>query len=206
MISLHIDTLYWQYLRTTLPAWLATETLTVCTFTCRNTFHLENVFNQLRNKVNLNKSQAVFFSKKHSLPTPLDLNDSSVEFGREVTYLGIIVDSKLAWCKQIEYSVHKFSFTKNNIPELLYSNKMRLRNKIPLHKTVLKSILLYESQVWGSAASFNLQIIETVQNKVLRCISKSSKYERNDTILRDFKIDPFKISIRKLPQNSSRIG
>ena len=66
------------------------------TFTCRHTFLvLRNFFNKWIIKINTNKSQAVFFSKKHSFPAPLDFNNSPVDFGRKVKYLITILDSNL---------------------------------------------------------------------------------------------------------------
>ena len=58
MVSLHIRTLCWQHVWTTLPSWLATKTLTICTFTCKHTFLiLWFFFIKLRIQVNPNKSQ-----------------------------------------------------------------------------------------------------------------------------------------------------
>ena len=82
---------------------------------------------------------------------------------------------------------------------------MSLSNKILLHETVLKPILFNGSHVWGSAANSILKIVQTVQNKVLRSTSKSPWYVRNYTIHRNLKVDPIKISIKKILPTSSRI-
>ena len=97
----------------------------------------------------------------------------------------------LTWRKEIEYSVHKFYFDKNNIARLLSSSKMSLRNKILLSDilknkillilrttTVVKPILLYRSHLWGSAASSNLQIIQREQNKPLKIYQQISVVQK----------------------------
>ena len=97
----------------------------------------------------------------------------------------------LTWRKEIEYSVHKFYFDKNNIARLLSSSKMSLRNKILLSDilknkillilrttTVLKPILLYRSYVCGSAASSNFQIIQREQNKPLKIYQQISVVQK----------------------------
>ena len=85
------------------------------------------------------QNNSSIFSRKSSLPPPLDLNGSPVEFKQETVYL----DSSLTWRKHIEYSVQKFYFAKYAISYLLYSDMMSFGNKILLFRTVLMTIFLY---------------------------------------------------------------
>ena len=75
---------------------------------------------------------------------------------------------------------------------------MRVSSKILLYKSNLKSSFLYEFHVWGSTATSKLLIIQTVQNKAVRSVSKSPWYIRNDAIYRDQKVNPIRTFIRKL--------
>ena len=59
------------------------------------------------------------------------------------------------------------------------SSKMSLNNKIFLNKVVHEPILLYGSQVRGSAANSNLQTIQMMQSKALWSVTKSPWYVRN---------------------------
>ena len=107
-----------------------TKTLTLCTFTYKHTFLVLRIFwTNGELKSILNKTQAVFFFKKIFISPSLDLNDSPIYLVWKGKYMGIILDSKLTWCKQIKCSVHKFYFTKNNVPQLLCSNKNSLSKK-----------------------------------------------------------------------------
>ncbi|GFX75375.1 putative RNA-directed DNA polymerase from transposon X-element [Trichonephila clavipes] len=49
--------------------------------------------------------------------------------------------------------------------------------------TVMRPILAYASPVWGYAAKTNINILDTLQNSLIRMIVKATRYMRNDDIL-----------------------
>ncbi|GFY08500.1 hypothetical protein TNCV_809331 [Trichonephila clavipes] len=46
----------------------------------------------------------------------------------------------------------------------------------------MRSILAYASPVWGYAAKANINILDTLQNSLIRIIIKATRYMRNDDI------------------------
>lgn len=127
---------------------------------------LENFFTKWCIKINPTKHQAVIFSRNcytSTLPLPpLHLDGSFVDFAREVKYLVVFLDSPFTWRKHIEFCIQKFYKAKRDLAHLFYSNDMDVGNKILLCKTVLRPILLYCGQMWGSVAKTNLQKIQVV--------------------------------------------
>ena len=65
MTSLHIHTPYWRYMQTTQPSWLAIKMQSMSIFTYRHTFLILRI-NKSRIEINLNKSQAIFFSNQET--------------------------------------------------------------------------------------------------------------------------------------------
>jgi hypothetical protein len=49
-------------------------------------------------------------------------------------------------------------------------SQLSLSNKILLYKTILKPIWIYGIQLWGTASTSNVEILERFQWKVLRQI------------------------------------
>ncbi|GFV66493.1 hypothetical protein TNCV_2714121 [Trichonephila clavipes] len=46
----------------------------------------------------------------------------------------------------------------------------------------MRPILAYASPVWGYAAKTNINILDTLQNSLIRMIVKATRYMRNDDI------------------------
>jgi hypothetical protein len=67
-------------------------------------------------------------------------------------------------------------------------SQLSMHNKLLLYKQVLKPIWTYGIQLWGCAATNNINKIQIFQNKVLRGIVDASWYYRNDHLHRDLKI------------------
>jgi hypothetical protein len=49
-------------------------------------------------------------------------------------------------------------------------SKLSTTNKLLLYKTILNPIRIYGIQLWGTASTSNIQILERFQSKVLRII------------------------------------
>jgi hypothetical protein len=49
-------------------------------------------------------------------------------------------------------------------------SKLSTTNKLLLYKTILKPIWTYGIQLWGTASTSNIEILEKFQSKVLRII------------------------------------
>jgi hypothetical protein len=54
-----------------------------------------------------------------------------------------------------------------------------MSNKLLLYKVVLKPIWTYGTQLWGSASTSNIEILERFQSKVLRMITDAPWYVPN---------------------------
>jgi hypothetical protein len=64
-------------------------------------------------------------------------------------------------------------------------SKLSTTNKLLLYKTILKPIWTYGIQLWGTASTSNIEILERFQSKVLRIIVDAPWYVPNSLIRRD---------------------
>jgi hypothetical protein len=65
------------------------------------------------------------------------------------------------------------------------------------YKTILKPIWTYGTQLWGTASTSNIEILERFQSKVLRIIVDAPWYVPNSLIRRDFSCPTVKEEIRR---------
>jgi hypothetical protein len=64
-------------------------------------------------------------------------------------------------------------------------SKLSTSNKILIYKTILKPISTYGIQLWGTASTSNIEILERFQSKGLRMIVDAPWYVTNTIIRRD---------------------
>ncbi|GFY33627.1 uncharacterized protein TNCV_4593391 [Trichonephila clavipes] len=58
--------------------------------------------------------------------------------------------------------------------------------------------IAYASPVWGYAANTNINILDTLQNSLIRMIVKATRFMRNDDIRNALKITTFKSHIQEI--------
>jgi hypothetical protein len=72
---------------------------------------------------------------------------------------------------------------------------LSLPNKLLLYKTILKPIWTYGIQLWGTASSSNIEILERFQSKALRLIVDAPWYVSNIHIRHDHQLPSIKEEI-----------
>jgi hypothetical protein len=89
----------------------------------------------------------------------------------DVKYLVLHLDRRPTWRKHM-FTKRKQPGTTLTKMHLLHGWKSKLStsNKIVIHKVKLKHIWTYGIQLWGTASTSNIEILELFQSKVLRMI------------------------------------
>jgi hypothetical protein len=73
--------------------------------------------------------------------------------------------------------------------------------------TILKPICTYGIQLWGTASTSNIEILERFQSKALRMIVDAPWYVLNTVIRKNLQIATDKVEIRRYSsQYSARLG
>jgi hypothetical protein len=106
------------------------------------------------------------------------------------------VCTKLAWHHHIFTKRKQLGLTLTKMHWLLgRSSRLSLPNKLLLYKIILEPIWTYDIQLWGTASTSNIEIVECFQSKALRIIVDASWYVPNNHISRDLQMTSVKEEI-----------
>jgi hypothetical protein len=76
-------------------------------------------------------------------------------------------------------------------------SKLSIINNLLAYKVILKPILTYGIQLWGSASISNIEILERFQGKVLRMITDAPWHVPNMVLRQDLQITSVKEEIHR---------
>jgi hypothetical protein len=126
----------------------------------------------------------------------------------DVKYLGLHLDRRLTWHKHIFAKRKQLGITITNMYWLLgRKSKLSTSNTLLIYKTILKQIWTYGIQLWGTASTSNIEILEHFQSKALSKIVDAPWYMPNTVIRRDLQIPTVKEEIcRYRSQYSARLS
>jgi hypothetical protein len=82
-------------------------------------------------------------------------------------------------------------------------SKLTISSKPLAYKVVLKPIWTYRLQLWGTASTSNIEILERFQSKASRMITDSPWYVTNALLRRDLHIPSVKEEIQRLSSRYS---
>ena len=135
----------------------------------------------IANKLTLNmkKTKFMLFSKQQkkkaqSKKFKVNINNYCIKQVTEMKYLGVILDNKLNWHSHIQFVCSKLA----KAAGIIY----KVRKKAPqnvlmlLYHSLVGTYLRYGIASWGSAKTTALSKLQSLQNKVVRYITHSSKF------------------------------
>lgn len=134
--------------------------------------------------LNISKTKSIVFGSSHSLSRDpalnLCINKEQIEQVKEVKLLGVIIDSRLSWSKQIDHMVKKMS---SGLALLRHGGQFLTQE---LRKRIVCSLVLAQMEyctiVWSNANKDHLAKLQRVQNKAARLVLKCS-YSTNITYM-----------------------
>jgi hypothetical protein len=80
-------------------------------------------------------------------------------------------------------------------------SKLSLTNKLLIYKVILKHIWTYGIPLWGTASQSNIEILQRLQNKILRMVTNAPRYVPNHVIHTDLQIPTIRKEITRLSTN-----
>jgi hypothetical protein len=110
--------------------------------------------------------------------------------------LGLYLDKRLTRHKHIITKRKQLGITLSKLYWLLgRRSQLSLSNKLLIYKVAIKPIWTYGIQLWGTASSSNIEILERFQAKALRTITSAPWYVPNIVIRRDLYVSTVKDEI-----------
>jgi hypothetical protein len=96
------------------------------------------------NNINEEKTQGIYFSRKHGLPEHhLTLNARNITFVNNLKYLGVIFNRGITWRLHIEMIEAKAFRTFIRAYSLFKSQRLSPNNKLTLHTVLIISVITY---------------------------------------------------------------
>jgi hypothetical protein len=125
-----------------------------------------------------------------------------------VKYLWLHLDRRCTWHKHIFAKRKQLGITLTKMYWLLgCKSKLSTSNKVLIYKTILKPIWTYGIQLWGTASTSNIEILECFQRKALCMIVDAPWYVPNTVIRRNLHIPTAEEEIRHYSsQYSARLS
>lgn len=124
--------------------------------------------------LNINKTEVITFGNySNSVPLTftISINEQIINRVEYTKYLGIIIDYRLTWEKHIEKIINKTKY----LIFILYklTNIMSYESLMMIYYAFFHSAVNYGSIAWGGAYNNNLQILQRMQNRLLKIIEKN---------------------------------
>jgi hypothetical protein len=135
---------------------------------------LEKYFKKWKVSLNMDKTQAIFFTKRRKLELPgrtIKIFNKNISWQNSAKYLGLILDKKLTFKNHIEAVIEKANKSSRILyPLLNRKSKLNLKNKLLLYKVALRPIITYACPIFGDAAKTHQKKMQTFQNKIIKII------------------------------------
>lgn len=147
-----------------------------------------NFFNHWKININIDKTQAMFFTRRLTREIPrrplhISNNNNIIWSTENVKYLGVLLDKRLTFKNHINYVIDKTNKAIHTLYPLLASNsKLNINNKLLLYKTAIRPIITYASPVSFNCAAIHLKKLQVLQNKTLKLIYDLPHYTRTTTL------------------------
>jgi hypothetical protein len=160
-----------------------------------------------RLKANGSKSTHVTFTTCRATCPPVHIYNEQLPQAEEIKYLGLHLDRRLTWHKHIFAKQKHLGITLTKLYWLLgRKSRLSMSNKLLFYKVILKLVWTYGIQLWGSASTSNIEILERFQSKTLRMIADAPWYVPNLILRQDLQIPSIKEEIRRFSiKYSSRL-
>jgi hypothetical protein len=97
-------------------------------------------------------------------PPPVHINKVQLPQDEDVKFLGLHLDRRLTWHKHIFAKRKQLGITLTKMYWLLrQKSKLSTSNKFLIYKTIFKPVWTYGIQLWGTAFTSSIEILERFQ-------------------------------------------
>lgn len=132
-------------------------------------------FTRWKIKVNISKTQTIFFTKRRALrylpQRNINFNNIELNWKTDIKYLGLTLDKSLLFSNHILNSRDKANkYIRILYPLINRKSKLNIKNKLLIVKCIFRPMLLYAGEVWGEAAETHIKKLQIIQNKCLKLI------------------------------------
>ena len=150
---------------------------------------IQNWFIANRLALSIGKSNFMLFHKKQAhvnIPDELHIGTESIPRVKKTKYVGMMIDENLTWehhISEICNSLVKYFGVFYNI-----RNFINIQLARTIYYACIYSRIQYGIEIYGSASKTQLSRLQTMQNKLLKVLTKQNRLYSTDALHRDLKI------------------
>jgi hypothetical protein len=144
---------------------------------------IDEYLNKWGMRLNIAKSQPIIFRhtiltqrRRDRIPREIRHKGQIIPLQNSVKYLGITLDTRLSFHKNIQNSRQKALARINQLYPLLSSKNIKTKTAITIYKSYIRPIMTYASPAWINTPITYRNKLQIIQNNVLRIITKSPPY------------------------------
>jgi hypothetical protein len=147
---------------------------------------LNSWYNTNKLQLNFKKSNYIIFHKKgkhkevSELPNSISIGNDHIQKVNETKYIGITIDQHLSWTSHVNNicrSLAKYFGIYYNIRNYITNNLART-----IYYSTIYPLISYAIEVYGTATSTYITKIQTMQNKLLRILTKKNRLYSTDKL------------------------
>ena len=150
---------------------------------------LSDYFEDWKIRINAAKTQTIIFPySKSQRIVPKDdvlikMNNTPVQWSKEVVYLGLTLDSKLLFRQHVDKTVSKCStIIKCLYPLINRRSTLSLKNKLAVYKQIIYPVIEYAIPVWECCAKSHKLKLQRIQNKILKMVLSVPSWTRTSEV------------------------
>lgn len=163
---------------------------------------IKRYFTKWKIKININKTQAIYCTKRHTKQTatePLRLDGNDIEWQKSIKYLGCHLDSRLTQIEHIDETLKKTDISIRSLYPMIHRGSgMDTHIKVLIYKLYIRPILSYASPMISMASKTQRKRLQVKENKILRLLL-DKPYDYNTLELRKeaniISLDDFMVKI-----------
>lgn len=138
-------------------------------------------FQKWKIKINEQKTQAIFFTKRRSIPyiptSDLSINGCKVKWTKQLKYLGFTFDKSLIYKDHITQTINRVnSLIKVLYPLINRKSQLSIENKLLIFKMIFQPVMSYAAPIFATGAKSHTTKLQIAQNKVLKIILNRWKF------------------------------
>ncbi|CAG9129479.1 unnamed protein product [Plutella xylostella] len=144
---------------------------------------MDNWLEKWKIKASASKSVHITFTLRQGNCPPVKLGGEALKHVDNVKYLGMHLDRKQTWKHHIQQKRNAINLKTRELEWLINPrSRLSLENKLLVYTSILKPLWTYGIELWGTASTSNIQVIQRCQNAILRKISNAPLFTKTSEI------------------------
>lgn len=151
-----------------------------------NTLFIKLCQNKL--KLNLDKTKVmVITNKKIDIRNiHIEINGSKLEIESEIKYLGVVIDDKLKFDRNVSQKCSKIGQKLNVLNRL--RNELNQDQKLYIYKTIIQPHIMYCPSILYLSNDTDINRLQVLQNKCMRQILKMDRFTNSTVMLKSLNL------------------